>query len=132
MYYDNLTHRIIGCAIEVHNVLGPGFPEVVYQRALAIELNKQKLRHVREKSIDVYYEGIRVGFGRVDFFVEEAIVLELKALPKIEDCHIAQTMNYCTTFKLLYGLLINFGTRRLEFKRIYNLNHPESIRYQRK
>ncbi len=131
MNYDNLTHRIIGCAMEVHNVLGPGFPEVVYQRALAIELTRQGLNYVREKSIDVYYTGIRVGFGRVDFFVEEAIVLELKALPKLEDSHLAQTMNYCNTFKLLYGLLVNFGARKLEFRRIYNLHHPESIQFRK-
>lgn len=117
--------------MEVHNVLGPGFPEVVYQRALAIELTRQGLNYVREKSIDVYYTGIRVGFGRVDFFVEEAIVLELKALPKLEDSHLAQTMNYCNTFKLLYGLLVNFGARKLEFRRIYNLHHPESIQFRK-
>ena len=132
MDYNNLTHRIIGCAMTVHNTPGPGFLEVVYQRSLAIELQKQGLNYVREKSIDINYEGIRVGYGRVDFFIEETIMLELKALVKLEDAHLAQTMNYCNTFKLHYGLLINFGARKLEFKRIYNLNHPESIEYKRR
>jgi GxxExxY protein len=111
--------------------LAPGFLEVVYQRALAIELGKQGLKFVREKSTDIYYAGIRVGYGRVDFFVEEPVMLELKALIILEDAHLAQTLNYCNTFKLPYGLLINFGSRKLEFKRIYNLNHPDSREYKR-
>ncbi len=131
MNYDNLTHKIIGCAMEVHNILGPGFLEVVYQRALAIEFGKQGLNFVREKSTDIYYSGMRVGCGHVDFFVEEAIVLELKALIKLEDAHLAQTMNYCNTFRSPYGLLINFGGRKLEFRRVYNLNHPENREYKR-
>lgn len=123
---EKLTHRIIGCAMKVHSKLGPGFPEVVYQRSMAIELEKQALRFIREMPVEIFYDDIRVGYGRVDFFVEDAIMLELKALINLEDAHLAQTMNYCKTFKLPSGILINFGKRSLEFKRVYNLNHEDN------
>ena len=130
MKHEELTHKIIGCAMKVHSTLGNGFQEVIYQRALAIELEKQGLSFQREMEMPIYYEGIDIGRRRVDFFVEETIMLELKAVIKIEDVHLAQAMNYCQAYNLPIGLLINFGAKSLEFKRVYNLTHPENKNYR--
>ncbi len=130
MKHEELTHKIIGCAMKVHSTLGNGFQEVIYQRALAIELEKQGLSFQREMEMPIYYEGIDIGRRRVDFFVEENIMLELKAVIKIEDVHLAQAMNYCQAYNLPIGLLINFGAKSLEFKRVYNLTHPENKNYR--
>ncbi len=129
MKYEELTRRIIGCAMKVHSTLGNGFQEVIYQRALAIEMEKQQLCFKREMVMNIYYEGIDIGTRRVDFFVEEFVMLELKALIKLEDVHLAQAMNYCQAYNLPIGLLINFGGKSLEFKRVYNVNHPENKDY---
>lgn len=126
MKHEELTHKIIGCAMKVHSTLGNGFQEVIYQRALAIEMQKQGLLFSREMEMTIFYDGIDIGKRRVDFFVEETIMLELKAVIKLEDVHLAQAMNYCQTYKLPIGLLINFGAKSMEFKRVYNLNHPEN------
>ncbi len=131
MKYEEITHKIIGCAMKVHSTLGNGFQEIIYQRALAIEMEKQGLTFQREKEMTIYYEGIDIGTRRVDFFVEENIMVELKALTKIEDVHLAQAMNYCQAYKLPIGLLINFGAKSLEFKRVYNLTHPENKDYKK-
>lgn len=126
MKYEKLTHSIIGCAMTVHSTLGNGFQEVIYQRALAIEMGKQGLDFQREMEMPIFYDGIDIGTRRVDFFVEKTIMVELKALSKLEDVHLAQAMNYCQAYKLPVGLLINFGAKSLEFKRVYNLTHPEN------
>ncbi|HCA43577.1 MAG TPA: GxxExxY protein [Bacteroidetes bacterium] len=126
MKYEKLTHKIIGCAMKVHSTLGNGFQEVIYQRALAIEMDKQGLSFQREMEMAIFYEGIEIGTRRVDFFVEDSIMVELKALIKLEDVHLAQAMNYCQAYYLPIGLLINFGAKSLEFKRVYNVNHPEN------
>jgi GxxExxY protein len=126
MKYEDITGKIIGCAMKVHSVLGNGFQEVIYQRALAIEMENQGLKYQREMEMQIFYSGINIGTRRVDFFVEEKIMVELKAIIKLEEVHIAQAMNYCQAYGLPIGLLINFGSRSLEFKRIYNLNHPEN------
>jgi GxxExxY protein len=126
MKYEELTHKIIGCAMKVHSTLGSGFQEVIYQRALAIEMEKQGLSFQREMEMDIYYEGVHIGTRRVDFFVEEKIMLELKAIVKLDDGNLAQTMNYCQAYNLPIGLLVNFGGKSLEFKRVYNINHPEN------
>lgn len=131
MKYKELTHKIIGCAMKVHSTLGNGFQEVIYQRALAIEMEKQGLGFQREMEMSIYYEGINIGTRRVDFFVEDNIMVELKALVKLEEVHLAQAMNYCQAYKLPIGLLINFGAKSLEFKRVYNLNHPENVNYKK-
>lgn len=112
--------------MKVHSTLGNGFQEVIYQRALAIEMKKQGLDFQREMEMTIYYEGFDIGTRRVDFFVEENIMVELKALIKLEDVHLAQAMNYCQAYHLPIGLLINFGSKSLEFKRVYNVNHPEN------
>ncbi len=126
MKHEEVTRKIIGCAMKVHSTLGNGFQEVIYQRALAIEMEKQGLGFKREMEMPIIYEGIDIGTRRVDFFVEENIMVELKALIKLEDVHLAQAMNYCQAYGLPIGLLINFGARSLEFKRVYNVNHPEN------
>ena len=131
MKYEEITHKIIGCAMKVHSTLGKGFQEVIYQRALAIEMKKQGLGFQREMEMSIFYDGIDIGTRRVDFFVEENIMVELKALIKLEEVHLAQAMNYCQAYNLPIGLLINFGAKSLEFKRVYNVNHPDNKDYIR-
>ena len=129
MKHEDITHKIIGCAMKVHSTLGNGFQEVIYQRALAIELFKKDLRYKREMEMQIFYDGRISGTRRVDFFVEDGIMVEIKAVIKLEDVHLAQAMNYCQAYNLPIGLLINFGAKSLEFKRVYNVNHPENLEY---
>ncbi len=131
MEHEALTHKIIGCAMKVHSTLGSGFQEVIYQRALAIEMQKQGAGYQREMEMKIFYEGINIGTRRVDFFVEETIMVELKALSKLDDTHLNQAMNYCQAYNLPIGLLINFGAKSLEFKRVYNINHSANKEYIR-
>jgi GxxExxY protein len=131
MKNEDITHKIIGCAMKVHSTLGNGFQERIYQRALAIEMKKQGLFFDREMNMYIYYEGENVGLRRVDFFVENKIMVELKAVIQLQDAHLAQAMNYCQCYNLPFGLLINFGARSLEYKRVYNLNHPENEAYKK-
>ena len=130
--YKEITEKIIGSAMKVHAVLGNGFQEVIYQRALEIEMEDAGLKFCREFSMPVYYKGRQIGERRVDFFVEEKIMVELKALIKLEEIHLNQAMNYLEVYKLPLGLLINFGAKSLEFKRIYNTKHPENKDYFKK
>jgi len=118
--HSDLTGKIIGCAMKVHSTLGNGFQEVIYQRALAIEMDKQGLGFQREMEMTIYYEGEDIGTRRVDFFVEEKIMVELKALTKLEDVHLSQALNYLEAYRMETGLLINFGSKSLEFKRVTN------------
>ena len=115
---SELTGKIIGCAMEVHKFLGNGFQEVIYQRALAIEMHTQGLNYSREHEMDIFYKGERIGGRRVDFFVEERIMVELKAVIQLEDVHLAQAINYLEAYNMQIGLLINFGSRSLQFKRV--------------
>ncbi len=117
---SELTGKIIGCAMKVHSTLGNGFQEVIYQRCLTIEMEKQAIGFTRELEMQIYYEGIEVGTRRVDFLVENCIMVEVKALTKLEDVHLSQALNYLEAYKLETGLLINFGAKSLEFKRITN------------
>jgi GxxExxY protein len=120
MEKDELTYRIIGCAMKVHNTMGPGFQEVIYQRCLALELARSGLAFHREKEQTVYYEKIEVGTRRADFVVEEKVIIEIKALVKLEDVHIAQAKNYTVAYDFPLGLLINFGGKSLEYKLLFN------------
>jgi GxxExxY protein len=120
MLYEDLTRRIIGCAMEVHKRLGNGFQEVIYQRALAIEMEIAGMGFQREMEMPVYYREAQIGTRRVDFFVEEKIMVELKAIIQLEDVHLAQAMNYTEAYKMEIGLLINFGAKSLQFKRVHN------------
>jgi len=120
---DDLTYKIIGCAMAVHSTLGNGFQEVIYQRALAIELKSQGIEFQRELEMPIYYNERQIGTRRVDFLVEKSVLVELKAHVQIEDVHLAQGLNYLVAYKLDKGLLINFGARSLEVKR---LRHPKN------
>jgi GxxExxY protein len=115
--YNDLTRAIIGCAMTVHRKLGRGFPEVVYQRALAIELYKYNITAEREVELPIFYENEKVGSRRVDFFVERRVLVELKAVDCLLKGHQVQIINYLEAFKLPVGLLINFGSTSLDFKR---------------
>ena len=115
-----LTHEIIGAAMEVHKHLGNGFQEVVYQRALAIELGLRNIEFAREYNMDLKYKGYDIGTRRVDFFVDNRIMVEIKAITDLEDVHLAQAMNYVEAYNLEIGLLINFGAKSLQFKRVHN------------
>lgn len=117
---DELTYLINGCAMKVHNIMGSGFQEVVYQRCLSIELDRAGIKHKREVEQTIYYDGIEVGTRRADFVIDDKIIVELKALPEIENLHIAQIRNYLVAYNFPIGLLINFGGESLQFKKIYN------------
>jgi len=120
MEKDKLTYDIIGCAMKVHNAMGPGFQEVIYQRCLAIELDRAGLPFERELEQTVYYENIEVGTRRADFVVAGRAVVELKALVNLEDVHIAQAKNYTVAYGFPLGLLLNFGSQSLQYKLLFN------------
>ena len=124
--HSDLTEKIIGCAMKVHTIMGNGFQEVIYQRSLAIEMQKQGLEFEREKEIVIHYEGHQVGTRRVDFLVAGCILVELKAVSELEKTHFAQAINYLEAFKLDVGLLINFGETRLHFKRLFKPKHRQT------
>lgn len=117
---DELTYKVIGCAMKVHNTLGNGFQEVIYQRCLAIELEKASVAFMREVEQTIYYDGIDVGTRRADFVVEGKITVELKALINLEDVHLAQAKNYVVAYDFPVGLLINFGATSLQYKKVFN------------
>jgi len=116
--HSTITKAIIGSAMKVHSTLGNGFQEVIYQRALAIEMAKQGLSFQREMEMDIFYEGDQIGTRRVDFFVEDKVMVELKATTQLEKVHLAQAINYLEAYQIEIGLLINFGSTSLEFKRL--------------
>lgn len=120
MKHEDLTRRIIAAAMKVHSTLGNGFQEVIYQRALEIEFPYHSLDFEREKEMSIFYRGHEIGTRRVDFFVENLIMVELKAVIQLEDAHLAQAMNYLEAYKMEIGLLINFGAKSLQFKRVHN------------
>ena len=125
MKLEDITYAIIGCAMKVHNTLGNGFQEVIYQRCLAIELRKAGLAFIREKEQVIFYEGIDVGTRRAYFIVEEQVVVELKAVINLEDVHLIQAKNYVVAYDFTIGLLINFGSNSLQYKKIFHpVKHP--------
>ena len=125
--YSALTSKIIGCAIEVHKYLGNGFQELIYQRSLKEEFFIQEVQFAREFEMPIFYKGQQVGTRRVDFLVEEVICVELKALVSLEDVHLAQAINYLEAYNLEIGLLINFGARKLEFRRVVNKKYNSKV-----
>ena len=124
MKYAEITEKVIGCAFRVHATLGNGFQEVIYQRALEIEMWKAGLRFQREYEMPIYYEGQNIGSRRVDFLVEEKTSVELKAAIQLTDTNLAQGLNYLEAYNPEVGLLINFGARSLQYKRLTNKKHP--------
>ena len=125
--YKETTGKIIGAAMQVHKVLGSGFQEVIYQRALEIELPYFGLNFSREFEMPIFYRNQQIGTRRVDFLIEEVISVELKAIIKLEDVHLAQAINYLEAYNLEVGLLINFGSKSLEFKRLINSKYHAAI-----
>ena len=119
MIEDDLTYKIIGCAMKVHSTLGNGFQEVIYQRCLAIELGMAGIEFLREQDMPIFYEGKNVGTRRADFIVDGEVLVELKAMIRLEEVHLAQALNYLTAYQIEKGLLINFGSNSLEVKRLF-------------
>ena len=124
--YSDITQSIIAAALEVHKILGNGFQEVIYQRALDSELENYKLLVAREIEMAVSYKGKIIGNRRVDFLINNLICVEIKALIQLEDVHLAQALNYLEAFNLEVGLLINFGATSLEIKRLFNKKYKAS------
>lgn len=124
--YSELTSKIIGCAMTVHKTLGNGFQEVIYQRALAIEMGLTGIIFSREFEMPIYYREEQIGTRRVDFLVESFISVELKAITKLEEVHFAQAINYLEAYNLEIGLLINFGEKSLNFKRLTNKKYKST------
>lgn len=118
--HADITQRIIAASLEVHKILGNGFQEVIYQRALDIELRNYDLSVAREYEMSIYYKGKTIGSRRADFLINELVCVEIKAVIHLEDVHLAQALNYLEAFNLEVGLLINFGAKSLEMKRLYN------------
>jgi len=118
--FKDITEKIIGASFEVHKFLGNGFQEVIYQRALAYEFKKAGLNFAREIEQPIYYKDLDepIGMRRADFVVEQKVLVELKAIIQLDDVHLAQTLNYLKTYRLKVGLLINFGSKSLTFKRL--------------
>lgn len=121
--YSAITAKIIGCAMTVHKALGNGFQEVIYQRALAIEMRLAGIDFSREVEMPIYYREQQIGTRRVDFLVENLISVELKAVIKLEEVHFAQAINYLEAYNLEIGLLLNFGSISLDFRRLKNKKH---------
>ena len=128
MKLEDINYKVIRCSMKIHNTLGNGFQEVIYQRCLAIELQKVGLTFEREKEQPIYYEGIHVGTRRADFVVENKIIVELKAVINLENVHLAQAKNYVVAYDFSVGLLINFGSTSLQYKKIFNPNYNEKIK----
>jgi GxxExxY protein len=125
--YSEITEKIIGCAMRVHSALGNGFQEVIYQRAMEIEMADSGLHFSREHEMPVYYKKQLIGTRRVDFLVEEVVSVELKAIITLEDVHFSQAINYLEAYNLEVGLLINFGARSLQYKRLANKKFKQNI-----
>ena len=124
--HSELTSKVIGCAMRVHSTLGNGFQEVIYQRALQIEMSLADISFSREFEMPIHYRNQHIGTRRVDFLVDEILSVEIKATTKVEDVHFAQAINYLEAYNLEIGLLINFGERSLNFKRLNNKKFVET------
>ena len=117
---NKLSERIIGAAYNISNALGTGFLEKVYENALVHELRKENIKIEQQKPIKVFYDNIVVGDYIADLMVNNTVIVELKAAKRIDDRHLAQTLNYLKATKLKLGLIINFGTPKVEIKRVIN------------
>ena len=124
--YSEQTAAIIGCAIEVHKYLGNGFQEVIYQRALELEMKAAGIAFLREYEMPIIYKDEQIGTRRVDFLVNETISVELKSITHLEDVHLTQAINYLEAYNLEIGLLINFGEQSLKVKRLLNKKYKMS------
>jgi len=118
LHHGDLTYAIIGCCQRVHSALGPGFPESVYHKALCHELMLAKMPFESEKAFEVHYREACCGLFRVDLVVDERVVVEIKALNRLNGDHMSQVLSYLKASGLHVGLLVNFGQRSLETKRV--------------
>ncbi len=126
--YEDLSGRIIAAAIQVHKILGPGFLESIYENALAIELRKRSINFTQQTPVEVYYAGQRVGQHRLDLFIEDLIVLELKSIKEIRNEHFAVVRSYLKALDKKHGMIINFAKPRLEVKRVINAHFDQECR----
>ena len=123
LLYKEESYKIIGVAMEVHKELGPGFLEAVYQEAFELELQKQNIPYEREKVLNIFYKGMKLRKRyEADFVCYDKIIVELKALSDLSNDHVAQVLNYLTTSGIKLGLLINFGSKSLQYKRLISTN----------
>lgn len=106
--------------MNVHSTLGSGFQELIYQRALAIEMRYTGLTFEREKEMEIFYRGEKIGTRRADFLIENCIMVEIKAVTELKGEHKSQAINYLEAYQIEVGLLLNFGSLSLEYKRLYN------------
>ena len=122
--FNKLTETVIGCAMRVHTELGSGFPEIIYQRALSVELNQAGITFQGEVHLPVFYKQTSIGARRADFLVEGQVLVELKATSDLVALNSAQIINYLKAYRLEVALLINFGAASLQFKRfVQNVPH---------
>ncbi|MCX6147413.1 MAG: GxxExxY protein [Candidatus Kapabacteria bacterium] len=121
--YSEITEKILGASFEVHKILGNGFQEVIYQRALAKEFSNWNLSFDREFEMPIFYKDEQIGTRRVDFLVDGVVLIELKAIIKLDDIHLNQVLNYLEVYNLEIGMLINFGSKSLEYKRLINAKY---------
>ena len=126
--YADITEKILRAAMDVHGVLGNGFQEVIYQRALEIEFKLLNLEFAREVPMSIFYKNVEIGERRVDFLVANKISVEIEALNQLENVHLAQGKNYLEAYNLEVGLLINFGSNSLEWKRLFNNKFIPSVK----
>jgi GxxExxY protein len=133
LLYSDVTQKIIGCAMKVHSWFGSGFSEIIYKRGLLVELEKSGLIFKAEMEKDIYYESVFLGKKRLDVIIEDKVLVELKAVSELEKAHYNQTINYLKVFDLEIGLLLNFGSDSLQFKRLINSrknrNNPLNEKY---
>ena len=124
--HSDITAKVIGCAMKVHQRMRNGYQEIIYQRCLCIEFDREGIKYQQEMEMPIFYDGIHVGKRRVDFLIEEKVVLEIKAVSELTDTYLAQALNYLEALNLETGLLLNFGAKSLEIKRIVNGKMKES------
>ena len=125
--YSDITEKIIGCALKVHQRMRSGYPELIYHKCLIIEFKKGALSFLSEIELPIFYDDIEVGKRRVDFLIENKVIVEIKAVSELTDAHLAQALNYLEALNLEVGLLINFGSRSLEVKRLINNKYKPSF-----
>ena len=125
--YSHITEKIIGCALKVHQRMRSGYPELIYHRCLIIEFKRSTLPFLNEIELPIFYDNIEVGKRRVDFLVENKVIIEIKAVSELTDTHLAQALNYLEVLNLEVGLLINFGAKSLEVKRLINNKYKPSF-----